>query len=84
MYKIALCVSNTFYSAVMCVTVSAGPKEDPQTLGPAEHTYRQKRLVGARHVLSVPPHTLLASVYESESSHRESWYRPALKSTLRL
>jgi hypothetical protein len=36
MYKIVLCVSNTFYSALMCVTVSAGPKEGPQTLGPAK------------------------------------------------
>ena len=62
MYKIVLCVSNTFYSALMCVTVSAGPKEGPQTLGPAEHTYRQRCLVCARHVLPVPSHTLLASV----------------------
>lgn len=36
MYKIVLCVSNTFYSAVMYVTVSAGPKENIRTLGPAK------------------------------------------------
>jgi hypothetical protein len=36
MYKIVFCVSNAFNSALVYVAVSAGPKENIGTLGPAK------------------------------------------------